>query len=256
MTIEEMNRRRKELGYSYHKLSELSGVPLGTVQKIFGGTTASPRYSTIMALEGVLSASEETVHESKAQYKAKKQGEYTIEDYLAWPEDQRIELIDGVIYDMTAPNYPHQLIAGEIFYQLKDYVRHNNGHCTPFISPADVQLDNDDRTMVQPDVFVICDKEKYNRVRGYGAPDLVVEILSRSTRARDMQLKLSKYEHAGVREYWIVDPDKYKTIVYTFGEEYDVQIFTFDQQIPVGIFDGKCRVDLGEMVRELKELEE
>lgn len=254
MNIDEMRKRRKELGLSYQKLAEMSGVPLGTVQKVFGGVTESPRYSTILALENILAAEPAEVRESTAPYSAKKQGEYTVEDYLAWPEDQRIELIDGVIYDMAAPNYVHQIIAGEIYYQLKDYVRHNGGNCTPFISPADVQLDNDDKTMIQPDVFIICDREKFDRTRGHGAPDFVVEILSESTRKKDMQLKLSKYEAAGVREYWIVDPDRQKIIVYSFGDTYDIEVYAFDQQVPVGIYDGQCKIDLSYIIDQIKDL--
>lgn len=254
MNIDEMRKRRKELGLSYQKLAEMSGVPLGTVQKVFGGVTESPRYSTILALENILAAEPAEVRESTAPYSAKKQGEYTVEDYLAWPEDQRIELIDGVIYDMAAPNYVHQIIAGEIYYQLKDYVRHNGGNCTPFISPADVQLDNDDKTMIQPDVFIICDREKFDMARGHGAPDFVVEILSKSTRKKDMQLKLSKYEAAGVREYWIVDPDRQKIIVYSFGDTYDIEVYAFDQQVPVGIYDGQCKIDLSYIIDQIKDL--
>ena len=151
MTIEEMIRRKQELGYSYERISDLSGVPLGTVQKIFSGQTKSPRYGTLRALEkmflevtgenrregsladtrdrlpadgqGTTEAGGRTyVKDSSFIYKAgasrdkydgwrgKKQGEFTLEDYYALPDDQRAELIDGVIYDMTAPTTAHQQI--------------------------------------------------------------------------------------------------------------------------------------------------
>ena len=100
MTIQEMKRRKRELGYSNAKVAELSGVPLGTVQKIFSGETSYPRYATLQALEQVLGEPSSTtgkcfVNETTAPYLTKKQGDYTLKDYYAFPEDYRIELIDG-----------------------------------------------------------------------------------------------------------------------------------------------------------------
>ena len=138
----------------------------------------------------------------------KRQGEYTLEDYYALPEEQRVELIDGVIYDMSAPTSVHQLLGTEILLVLKDYIRKEHSLCVPVASPIDVQLDCDDKTMVQPDVIVVCDREKIQNRCIYGAPDFVVEVLSKSTRKKDLVLKLNKYMTAGVREYWLVNPDK------------------------------------------------
>ena len=106
------------------------------------------------------------------------------------------------------------------------------------IAPLDVQLDRDDRTMVQPDVLVVCDRSKVVRRCVYGAPDFVVEILSPSTWEKDMYVKLGKYESAGVREYWIVDPKKKRVLVYDFEHTDFPALYTFTDQIPVGIFDG------------------
>lgn len=82
----------------------------------------------------------------------KRKGEYTLEDYYNMPEDRRVELIDGGIYDMAAPTPLHQLIAGAVYAGIRAFIRENGGDCIPFIAPADVQLDCDSRTMVQPDV--------------------------------------------------------------------------------------------------------
>ena len=124
MTIQEMNERKKELGYSYERLAELSGVPVGTVQKVLGGITKSPRYDTLYALERVLSPYQPMmVRESVAVYGEKRQGEYTVEDYFALPDERRVELIDGVIYDMASPNLVHQTIAGEIYAKIREYIR-------------------------------------------------------------------------------------------------------------------------------------
>ena len=108
MTIQEMLKRKTELGYTYAQLSELSGVPVGTIQKIFSGVTSSPRYETLRALEQVLKEPENSyLCEEQVAYKVKKQGEYTLEDYYKIPDERRVELIDGVIYDMSSPTSAH-----------------------------------------------------------------------------------------------------------------------------------------------------
>ena len=133
-----MKERKRELGYTYEQIAELSGVPLGTVQKVFSGATASPRYDTLCALEQVFQKKETLfVKEVAAVYGVKKQGEYTVEDYRALPEDQRMELIDGVLYDMAAPTGIHQVVGGEIYAVLRGYIRSRKGHCLPMYSPID-----------------------------------------------------------------------------------------------------------------------
>lgn len=142
MTLEQMRQRKRELGYSYEQIAELSGIPLGTVQKVLGGITKSPRYDTLIALEGVLAEENSfKVCEASAAYKAKRQGEHTLEDYLTLPEERRVELIDGVFYDMAAPLAGHQAIGGEIFTKLRNFIRDNKGKCIPLNAPVDVQLD-------------------------------------------------------------------------------------------------------------------
>lgn len=247
MTIEEMKQRKKELGYTNEQISEMSGVPLGTVQKIFAGVTDAPRYATIMSLSKVFQKESSMVKESAIQYQSKKQGEYTLNDYYSLPDERRVELIDGVIYDMSSPTNIHQLIGSEIRDQLKSYIRKKGGNCIPFVAPADVQLDCDDKTMVQPDVFVVCDRSKVIKRCTYGAPDLIVEILSPSTRKKDISIKLKKYIGAGVAEYWIVDPDKKTVVVYDFAHDELPAIYGFDAKVPVGLFDGECEVDFAEI---------
>lgn len=179
----------------------------------------------------------------------KRQGKYTREDLERLPDGQRAELIDGVIYDMSSPSPLHQLIGGQIFRAFSDYIERKKGFCVPVFAPLDVQLDCDDRTMVQPDVLIVCDREKFQKGIVLGAPDLVVEILSKATRRKDMTIKVSKYAAAGVREYWIVDPDKRKVIVYEFEDEMNVSVYGSGCVVPVGIFGGDCGVDFGEIDR-------
>jgi len=249
MTLEEMKQRKKELGYTNEQIAELSGVPLGTVQKVLSGATETPRYDTMRALENVLRKRESTygdavmVKESMPYYAGKKQGEYTLEDYYALPGEQRVELIDGVFYDMTAPTLLHQLLSKEICRALDDYIRQKKGTCMTFMAPADVQLDCDNRTMVQPDVFMLCDLSKMKLNKVYGAPDFIVEVLSKSTKKKDMYLKLGKYVSAEVKEYWLVDPEKRTVLVYDFEHDEYPKIYGFDSAVPVGIFDGDCEID-------------
>ncbi len=249
MTVEEMKKRKKELGYSNKQLAEISGVPLGTVQKILSGETASPRYDTICALSKALSNGHDTLYvsESAADYTAKDQDhsfhEKTIDDYIALPEGTRIELIDGKFYDMAAPTTIHQALGLEIGFVLKEYIRDNNGECVPFVAPTDVQLDCDDKTMVQPDVLVVCDRSKITKARIVGAPDLVMEVISPSRVTVDIFIKVQKYKNAGVREYWLVFPEEKMVMVYDF-EKSDIPVhYSFEDSIPVSIWDGKCSID-------------
>lgn len=258
MTLSEMKERKKELGYSYEQIAEKSGVPLSTVQKVFSGATQSPRYETLCAIAKVLrDYPPSMVKETACEYGkslVKKQGEYTMEDYYSWPEEERIELIDGVIYYMSSANLRHQRIVGEIDFCLKSYVKGKKGKCEIFGAGIDVRLDRDDRTIVIPDIVVVCKKDDFTEQYLNGAPDLVVEVLSPSTKKKDMTIKLSKYAAAGVREYWIVDSKKETVVVYKFNEEEDAEIafYTFESQIPVGIFDDECIVDFTEIKEYLK----
>ena len=261
MTIQEMNERKRELGYSYEQIALMSGLPISTVQKVLGGVTKAPRYETLKALEEIFKEKEwkydfmedevpvsSMVREASPYGVQKRQGEYTLEDYYALPDEQRVELIDGVFYDMAAPTGVHQVIGGELFALFRDYIRKNKGECLPIMSPIDVQLDCDNKTMVQPDVLILCDRNKLVKKGGiYGAPDFIVEVLSPSTKRKDMIKKNQKYLDAGVKEYWLVDPDEKRVYVYLYEAPEVLHMYTFEDEIPVGIFDGKCKINFAEI---------
>lgn len=209
MTIQEMKKKKQELGYTNKRIAELSGVPLGTVQKIFGGATKSPRYDTIRAITQVLRPQADVLRESAAPYRNAKasgeasvpyrkadtaradlpgrkadaartdlpgrKGSHTLEDYYALPDDRRAELIDGVFYDMATPTYVHQALIVELAAQLKQCTREHGMPCWVFVSPCDVQLDADQYTMVQPDLLVLCDPGKLSLHVLSGAPDFIIE---------------------------------------------------------------------------------
>lgn len=256
MTIHEMRERKQELGYSYLQIAELSGVPVGTVQKVLGGITASPRYDTLLALEKVLSPKKPSMAcDVEYNYLAKRQGEYTVEDYYKMPDDQRVELIDGWIYDMAAPTSVHQIIIAFLTAKLFSHIANNQGKCMVLQSPIDVQLNCDNKTMVQPDIIVVCNRDKIIDRCIYGAPDMIIEVLSPSSKRRDTIIKLHKYMEAGVKEYWMIDPDKRKIIVHNFEQD-DYTIYGFDNTISVGIWNGDCRIDFSEVYESIRFLYE
>lgn len=240
MTIEEMKKKKQEKGYTYAQMAELSGVPLGTIQKIFSGETISPRYDTLQALEQLFS--EDSMVKEAAIYSTHTQGNYTVEDYRALPEERRVELIDGYFYDMSSPTFLHQKIAGEIHRQIANFIMDNDGDCQPLVAPIDIQLDCDEKTMVQPDVSILCSEDKVRKWGVYGAPDFILEVVSPSTKRKDYTKKLSKYMNAGVREYWILDPYQQKLLVYFFESEFCPVIHGLDKPVPVGIYDGALEI--------------
>lgn len=197
------------------------------------------------------------LNETAFKYMTKPQGEYTIEDYDQLPEDSFVELIDGVLYDLSGPSVMHQIIAASIFVELKSFIKSSHGPYLPIIAPCDVILRKDDNmTVVQPDVFVVCDKKKIIDGRIEGAVDLAVEVISPSTKKKDFTIKLQKYMEAGTREYWIVDPDKQKVIVYILENGPDPFLYTFKDSIPVYIFNNECLVDMEEILEEINFLYE
>ncbi|MBI2264459.1 MAG: Uma2 family endonuclease [Armatimonadetes bacterium] len=129
---------------------------------------------------------------------------YSWQDYLKWPDEERWEVIDGIAYDMSpSPTPRHQILAGNFYGILRNKL--HGKRCRPFVAPLDVYLD--DHNFVQPDVLAICDEVKI-KDRIYGAPDMVVEVLSPSTSLKDKREKKTLYERFGVKEYVVIHPDE------------------------------------------------
>ena len=254
MTPEEMQRRKIEMGLTYEQLSELCGVPTATIQKIITGTTKDPYSYNRKAVEEVLNPDYRPsfLQETPYVYHINKDGEYTSEDYYKLPDDQQYELIDGKLYVLESPNFNHQTIIEYVCYKLRDYVKEHGGNCLVRMLPQDTKVSKDERTIVQPDLFILCDRSKITRQWIYGAPDFVMEVLSKYSRKKDTTIKFSKYMQSGVKEYWIIDPEKEQVITYDFTQEpFGVAIYGFDDKVPVAIWDGACVVDFSGLKEEL-----
>ncbi len=187
----------------------------------------------------------------------KKEQKFTYEDYLAWPEEERWQIINGKAYNMSpAPNLDHQAILGELHRQIANYLLDKT--CRVFASPVDIIFPKSDQDIkktedvVQPDIIVVCDHKKlHERKRCIGAPDLVIEILSPSTAYIDMRDKRNLYEREGVREYWIVDP-VHKTLQACIldGSKYRFpEIYSREDKIKVSILP-ELEIDLNLVFKE------
>jgi Uma2 family endonuclease len=172
---------------------------------------------------------------------------YTYADYLTWKFDEYVELIKGKIFRMTpAPTSFHQEILGNLYLPLKTYLK--GKQCKVFLAPFDVRLSNTIRSsdtteiisVVQPDICVICDLSKVDEKGCLGAPDLIIEIISKSTAKKDLDDKFHLYEESGVKEYWTVFQDKAVTVYDLIngkyvqrGDQYDI-----NEVIKVGVLEG------------------
>ncbi len=164
---------------------------------------------------------------------------YTEEDYYNLPENARAELIDGQIYYMSAPSRVHQEILNFMNTEINIYLRSKKGPCRVYPAPFAVKLfEDDNKTVVEPDISVICDPNKLTDRGCTGAPDWITEIVSPGTSSYDYVRKLNLYTDAGVKEYWIVDPRNQTILVYFFDQDsFNVRQYTFQDKIRVNIYD-------------------
>ncbi len=162
---------------------------------------------------------------------------YTIADIEALPEDQRAELIDGELFMMAAPTSTHQEILVHFLFEIEGYIRKSKGECKVYPAPYGVYIMDDDRHFVEPDISVICDKEKIDEKGCHGAPDWIIEIVSPASGQMDYVRKLALYRTAGVREYWIVDSQRETITVYDLKRGGKAEEYSFSDRIKVGIYE-------------------
>ena len=187
----------------------------------------------------------------------KENNSYTYKDYLEWPEEERWELIEGVAYNMTpSPSRSHQKVSAALFNAIYQYLKGKN--CEVYYAPFDVRLpegdeeDNKIKTVVQPDIVVICDPSKLDEKGCQGSPDLIMEILSPSTASKDYISKLNLYEKNQVAEYWIIHPVDKIVMVYRLLENGNygrAEVYAEKDSVKVGIFDDFV-IDLKEIFKD------
>lgn len=169
---------------------------------------------------------------------------HTIKDIYSLPEGQRAELIDGDMYMMAPPSRIHQKLVMQLSRIISNYVADKGGSCEVYPAPFAVFLNADDKNYVEPDISVICDRDKLNDKGCAGAPDWIIEIVSPSSQRIDYLTKLFKYRTAGVREYWIVNPIKETVQLYSFEGEEDSTQSSFSDCITSAIFkDFSIRIE-------------
>jgi len=176
---------------------------------------------------------------------------YTYADYLTWDDDKRYELIDGVPYLMSpGPNRAHQGILRELSLRIGIFLEDHP--CKLYFAPFDVRLnaDDEDDTVVQPDLVVVCDGSKLDDHGCVGAPDFAIEILSPSSARHDMLKKYKLYQKVGIPEYWIVDPDrKLLQVCLLENGKYVISTHGDDETVPVHALPG-CEINLRDIFAE------
>ncbi len=173
---------------------------------------------------------------------------YTEADYYNLPEDVRAELIDDRLIDnQAAPSRIHQTILGELHTIINNYIKLKRGNCRVYPAPFAVRLRKDRKTIVEPDISVICDSNKLTDMGCTGAPDWIIEIVSPGNSSHDYITKLNLYADARVREYWIVDPDKHSIFVYYLEQKnFKAEAHTFQDKIKVNIYED-LYIDFAEL---------
>lgn len=170
---------------------------------------------------------------------------HTIDDIYNLPDGQRAELIDGQMYMMAAPSRIHQEIVHFLDRTIGNYIQDKNGDCKIYPAPFAVFLNENNLNYVEPDISIICDKKKLIDEGCKGAPDWIIEVVSPSSHSMDYNKKLFKYRTAGVREYWIVDPNKNRIMIYHFEQD-TVKEYTFSDSIKAGIYED-LKIDFSEI---------
>ncbi|AGA67873.1 prevent-host-death family protein [Desulfitobacterium dichloroeliminans LMG P-21439] len=186
------------------------------------------------------------VHEEAHQYQTMKKVSYEEYMELVDSSDQRYELIEGEIYLLASPSFTHQVVVNEISWHFNNYFK--GKPCRSLTAPLDIRLFGyatkfeEEPNVVQPDVVVICDEEKVNEKNKYeGIPTLIVEVLSPSTKNKDLVAKLNLYMKSGVSEYWVVNPENKSILQYSFSKEREIdypQSHRLEDTIQSTVFPG------------------
>lgn len=245
--IEELKRRKKEFGWTNQKLSEQSGIPVGTINKIFSGMTRYPRDRTMEALVHALGmdyysyagnlSGASLVREYGVYQPEQTEPRITAGAYAALPDAIQAELLDGKIYYRQTPTLRHQELLVWIASELTDYMRERREEKRVFAAPCDVCLD--EYTVLQPDVFVAQNREMLRDGRYCkGVPEFVAEIVLAGKEEMDYEQKRHKYQSAGVKEYWVLDPVKMRVVIYAFEKDTVPVVHSFEETAESVLYPG------------------
>lgn len=186
----------------------------------------------------------------------KYQGEFTIADMEAIPEDIRCELIEGCIYECATPSTIHQKLILRMALTIQNYIDKRKEACEVYLAPQGLVFEEDDSNFFEPDLMIICDKDKIKSRWILGAPDFVLEVISKSNAKQDYHLKSEVYYKKGVREYWILDPERKRLTVYLGDEDWMPRVYPLEGKVGLHIYDGKLAIDLKKMAEIISQYHE
>ena len=229
MNLEEMKRKKKELHLTCREISSRSGIPLGTVQKVFGGVTLSPRYETLMALEKVLAVEE----------KARKREQGPAPVLVSSPKGpgaaRHGEVIEGKVFAKQTPGRTHQRLVLLLAHQIQKQIEEKSLPWEVNIAPFPVYLKGDDSVCLEPDILVCCSPSLLQEKGCVGAPDWIIEVLSPASARLDLGLKCHKYREEGVKFYWAVDPGTRVVLTHDFRDGEFRRLYSFRDPVPAGL---------------------
>lgn len=257
MNLEKLKKRKKELRLTNKDVAELSGVSLGTVNKIFSGATKAPQVDTMKAILNVLRLEEYQFYDSGMEQEKPKmkriipdtaqnghEPKVTAEEYRALPDRRQTELVEGRIVRHGAPAWNHQELISGVLCELREYIKSNGYRWHAVCGPVEVRLEGvDGDTVAQPDLVMLLGEEQISSRGLEGAPEFIMEVLAENEQEQELIVKPEVYMDAGVREYWVVNLYQRQVLSYWFGSSYGkkgfrLDTYTFEQEVPLRLLDG------------------
>lgn len=254
---ENLKLARKARGYTQAELAEMLDISRSSYANYETGNR-TPDIDMLEKITRVLNISVDElfgrynfgtpnlIRESPALYRVR-EPEYTVEEYFAIANCSEYELINGRLIKKNAPAAEHQITSLQICMAFYQHILENKGGCQVIPAPFCVVLNEEDAVVVQPDVSVICDSEKLKDGCCYGAPEIVVEIVSPGNWKYDYREKLCIYDEYGVREYWIVDLERDRVLVYDFENSIGPQLMPLNEEVHSNVLSG-FSMNIGELL--------
>ena len=249
MNVEKLKQLKKDAGYTNQMISDESGVPLGTVQKIFSGETKAPRFKTLKAIEGVL------IYASGYDDEMRLAAAY--ERPVARPVPAPADNIDTEVQQdsgsetngASEKDMLKELMTGEIIFAIRSYMEENgiSGYMAGLRTP--VRFGRADQTgeAIYPDICLVTNREMIRRDGIEGAPKLIIEIMDSETKSMQLGAKPDMYREAGVKEYWMIDISSKNIMAYDFEREAFPSMYGFSGRVPVRSIGGGCEVNFAKL---------